>query len=130
MNFRIISYKEIISYFEAFYIVYMLNYFKTKIAFDHGLILNFLNKIGINHKFIEHHTTIQLEEPINMVCPLGHFISWLVGLFIILRNYIPKLKEYNITVFILLFIGSFMNVNVLIYLLPIFIIEFYLHFCF
>lgn len=130
MNFGIKSYQEIISYVEAFYIVYMLNYFKTTIVLDHGIILNFLNKIGINSECINHHTSIKLEEPINMVCPFGHFISWFIGLFIIIRNYIPKLKEYNTVIFIMILIGSFMNINVLIYLLPIFIIEIYLYFCF
>lgn len=114
----------LISILEAIYIIYMFNYFKTKIPLDTGFILH---KLGIKNKFFEHNT-IELNEPVNMVCPFGHFISWYIGLFLILRNYIPCLKKLNDLFIILLFIGSLMNFNVLIYLIPIFIIELYYRF--
>ena len=117
-----------ISTIEAIYIIFMLNYFKTKIALDHGFVLDLLKKIGISSNSLNHQI-YKLEEPVNMVCPFGHFISWFIALFFILRNYIPCLKKINRFVIILLFIGSWMNINVLIYLLPIFIIEIYLHNC-
>ena len=121
--------KEIISIFEAIYIVFMFNYFKTKIALDHGCILNLLKNIGLYNDKLNHYTQsmYKLEEPINMVCPFGHFISWFIGLFLIIRNYYPKINKYNNIVLILLFIGSWMNINVLAYLIPIFIIEIYLY---
>ena len=121
--------KEIISIFEAIYIVFMFNYFKTKIALDHGCILNLLKNIGLYNDKLNHYTQsmYKLEEPINMVCPFGHFISWFIGLFLIIRNYYPKINKYNNIVLILLFIGSWMNINVLVYLIPIFIIEIYLY---
>ena len=119
----------IISIIEAIYIIFMLNYFKTKIALDHGFVLDLLKKIGISSNSLNHQI-YKLEEPVNMVCPFGHFISWFIALFLILRNYIPCLKKINRFIIILLFIGSWMNINVLIYLLPIFIIEIYLYNCF
>ena len=124
--------KEIISIFEAIYIIFMFNYFKTKVALDHGFILNLLRNIGLYNNKLNHYTQsmYQLEESINMVCPFGHFISWFIGLFFIIRNYYPKINKYNNIVLILLFIGSWMNINVLVYLIPIFIIEIYLYITF
>jgi hypothetical protein len=124
--------KEIISIVEAVYIIFMFNYFKTTIALDRGCILNLLKNIGLYSNKLNHYTQgmYKLEEPINMVCPFGHFISWFIGLFLILRNYYPKINKYNNIVLTLLFVGSWMNINVLIYIIPIFIIEIYLYFCF
>ena len=124
--------KEIISIVEAVYIILMFNYFKTKVALDHGCVLNLLKNIGLYNDKLNHYTQsmYQLEESINMVCPFGHFISWFIGLFLIIRNYYPKINKYNNIVLILLFIGSWMNINVLVYLIPIFIIEIYLYITF
>ena len=120
----------LISIIESIYIIYMLNYFKTNIALDHGFILNILKNIGIESDFIKHYhspNTYKIEgAPINMVCPLGNLVAWLMAGFFILRNYIPFLKKMNKPVIILLFIGSWMNINVLVYLLPIFICEMFL----
>ena len=89
----------LISIIESIYVIYMLNYFKTNIALDHGFILNILKNIGIESDFIKHyhsHNTYKIEgEPINMVCPLGNLVSWLLAIFFILRNYIPFLKKWN-----------------------------------
>ena len=113
-----------ISIIEAIYIIFMFNYFKTKKPLDTGYILN---KLGIKNSYFQHNT-IEFEEPTNMVCPFGHFISWFIGLFLIVRNYLPVLKKNNKMFLILLFIGSLMNFNVFIYLIPIFIIELYFSF--
>jgi len=121
----------LISIIESIYVIYMLNYFKTNIALDHGFILNILKNIGIESDFIKHYhspNTYKIEgAPINMVCPLGNLVSWLLAIFFILRNYIPALKKWNKPIIILLFIGSWMNINVLVYLLPIFICEIYIN---
>ena len=119
----------IISIIEALYIIYMFNYYKTTIALDYGFILNILKMIGIQCDFITHHINnriYKIEEPINMICPFGHFISWFLGLFLILRNFIPRLKKINKYIIILLFIGSWMNINALIYMIPIFICEIFI----
>jgi len=117
----------LISIIESIYVIYMLNYFKTNIALDHGFILNILKNIGIESDFIKHNTYKIEGAPINMVCPLGNLVSWLLAIFFILRNYIPALKKWNKPIIILLFIGSWMNINVLVYLLPIFICEIYIN---
>ena len=113
-----------ISIFESLYIIYFLNYFKTTIALDYGLIINNLFNGKID--FINH-PIIKSEIPISYVCPLGNWAGWFFGIFFILRNYFPILQKINIYLIILLFIGSFMNINVLCYLIPIFIIEIYLY---
>ena len=37
--------KKIISFVEAIYVIYMLNYFKTTVIMDFGLILQYLKKL-------------------------------------------------------------------------------------
>ena len=123
--------KFIVSIIEAIYIIYFLNYFKTKINLDFGFILEIVNRLskllGINADIFSH-PTYQSDIPICYVCPLGNFAGWFFGLFFILRNYFPSLYKINKYLIILLFLGSFMNLNVLIYLIPIFIVEIFLEF--
>ena len=71
------------------------------------------------------HPINRIETPMSLVCPLGNFAGWFFGIFFILRNFF-ELKKCNKYLLLILFIGSFMNMNVLIYLIPIFIIEIYL----
>lgn len=122
------NFKKIISFLEAIYVIYMLNYFKTTVIMDFGLILYYLKKLGINSKYLNHQIT-QINEPMNLVCPFGHLMSWFIAAFFILRNYSDVLNKYNKCIVILIFIGSLMNFNVVVYLLPIFILELYLGFC-
>ena len=121
------NFKKIISFVEAIYIIYMLNYFKTTVIMDSGLILYNLKKLGIKSKYFNHQIT-KIDEPMNLVCPFGNLISWFIGAFFILRNYSKFINKYNKYIIILIFIGSLMNFNVVVYLLPVFIIELYLGF--
>lgn len=114
----------LISIFEAIYIIYMLNYFKTTYNFAHPLTY-FENRLL-------YHPIEKSNVPISPVCPLGNISAWFYAFIFIVRNCfvntnfektVFKINKYLI---ILLFIGSFLNFNVVIYLLPIFIIEYFL----
>ena len=58
--------KLIISLLETIYIIYMFNYFKTKIALDHGFILNLFK---IENGFFKHQVNdgiYKFERPENI----------------------------------------------------------------
>ena len=113
----------------------MLRYFKTKKSFNYGNIHLHIQKLLNLKKILEHPLNDSLIE-INHVCPLGHFVGILLFVFLALRFPICKyLKDFykinsfkylykvSLVILILMFIGSFMNLNVVVYLIPYFIIE-------
>ena len=118
-----LSRKELvlISIIESIYILYFLCFFKTKISLDKGYLINKLSKVGIYSKSIEH-PVHKSPYPVSMICPFGHFISIPIVNYLVVRFCIPvKIRTINIFSIIvvsLIFIGSFMNLNAVIYLLP------------
>ena len=110
---------KVISIIVAIYILYMFNYFKTTISFAHPLTY-------FNNKYL-YHPIINTEEKTYMICKFGQDASWLIALFLILRFYICKnIKQCSLLVYIAIVIGSFLNLNAVIYLIPYFLIEMYL----
>jgi len=111
----------LISVIEATYVLFFLNFFKTKKSLDQGYILNKLQKLGISKKSLLH-PTYESPYPISMICPFGHFISIPIAIYLIVRFLLPfNLKTIvilNIIVTTMIFIGSFMNFNAVVYLLP------------
>lgn len=102
----------------------MLNYFKTTYNFAHPLTY-FENRLL-------YHPIKKSDIPISPICPLGNIAAWFYAFIFIVRNCFIN-TNFEKTVFtinkyliILLFIGSFLNFNVVIYLFPIFIIEYFL----
>ena len=118
------------SIIEGAYIIYMFNFFKTRYSFDifslSNLSINFLKRIGVSEKFIKHPINTASYE-ISHICPFGHFIAWFIALYLILRPYFNiKINScLNKTLMGILFIGSLMNTNATLYLLPVFISELY-----
>ena len=104
----------------AIYTVYMLNWFKTAYNLAHPL------------SYFEHpllyHPVDKLSVPENLVCPLGHSLSWVLASYLILRGIalqmfpdaVQKFKQANWILVGIAVTLSFMNFNVLVYLLPIF----------
>jgi hypothetical protein len=113
-----------ISIVQAIYIIYMLNYFKTKYSIAHPLTYFENNLI--------YHPIGQSDKPISNICKLGHILSWYLGLFVVLRsifieNNIIDIKYIKIVSLVGLCLGmilSMMNFNAVLYLLPHFLIEF------
>jgi hypothetical protein len=105
---------------QGVYIVYILNFFKTKYSFAHPLS-NFSNDylkhpIGVNN------------QPISNICEFGHQVSWFLALFIILRTLFKNRFTKHISIIVLIITATFslLNFNAVIYLLPHFAIEIYL----
>ena len=118
------------SIIEGAYIIYMFNFFKTRYSFDifslSNLSINFLKRIGVSENFIKHPINTS-NFKISHICPFGHFIAWFIALYLILRPYFNiKINScLNKTLMGILFVGSLMNTNATLYLLPVFIIELY-----
>jgi hypothetical protein len=114
----------LISIFQAIYIIYMLNYFKTRYSLSHPATY-------FESKLLYHPIGVS-DVPISNVCKLGHMLSWYLGGFVIIRsifieNNICKKLLKNISIIVLIFtiILSMLNFNVVIYLLPHYILEYY-----
>ena len=106
----------IISLFEAFYIYYMLNIFKTKYNFDSVWtnLPNFQNsKLGklINLKTNNYffHTFEHSKIPKSFVCPFGKTMSKIVCSFLLLRNFSKVVKENNKNIVIFFSILTLLN---------------------
>lgn len=115
----------LISILEASYIIFIMNYFKTKYNFAHPLTY-------FQNDYL-YHPVINVPEPQSMVCNFGKDVSWLLGLYFIIRGLLFKyysiiINKINIAVLIVMFIGSLLNFNVTIYFLPIYVIEYVLFF--
>lgn len=114
----------LISILEAIYIIYMLNYFKTKYSLAHPLTYFdddiFYHPIGVS------------GEPESKICKFGHIMSWYIGLGLIIRCILYQNNIISKDIFIsinrLIFFGilsvSFLNLNAVVYLIPFFIIEY------
>jgi hypothetical protein len=116
----------LISIIEAIYVVYVMNYFKTRYSIAHPVTY-------FNTAYMFHPIGVS-DKPRSNICPFGHDISWVIAAALIMRGIILHYKLVNTVMvskltkigIILLFIGSLMNFNCVAYLLPIFIIEWHL----
>ena len=110
----------------SIYIIYVLNYFKTRYNFAHPITY-------FNNKLLYHPIGMS-EVPKSKVCKLGNILSWFLALFILLRSILyinkpklrPIIKQISLIGLILAIILSMLNFNVVLYLVPHFIIEIYI----
>ena len=110
----------LLSVIQGIYIVYILNFFKTKYSLAHPL-LNFSSDymkhpIGVNN------------TPISNICEFGHQVSWFLAIFILLRSIFKNKFTKHISLIVLIVTATFsmLNFNAVVYLLPHFAIEIYL----
>jgi hypothetical protein len=116
-------FKFVLSVIEAIYIIYMLNFYKSKTNYADP-------NVTFSNSFLAHPKT-HSDIPISMVCPAGNTMSWLFATYLIGREYAPQnkleeimiLKVLNIGVMLFGLLMSLMNLNVILYLSPIFAIE-------
>jgi hypothetical protein len=127
----------VISMIEAFYIIYMWNYFKTSYSF-HNIWEDPMINIKQIPAFFKHKINTGIYE--NKICPMGNTTGYLLAAWILLReNFIYRVKDrklviskrkiskLNKIVFIIVAILSFiMNLNAFIYLIPVFIYEIFI----
>lgn len=106
----------------AVYTVYMLNWFKTTYNLAHPLSY-FENPLL-------YHPVDKLSHPQNPVCPLGNGLSWVLAAYLVLRgaalqffpSAVAQFKQINLILVGFAATLSLMNFNVLVYLLPVFIL--------
>lgn len=118
--------KNIITFLEAFYIIYMWNFFKTKYS-----VHNIWEAPLMNYKempdFFKHNINTNYYE--SKICPLGNVAGYTLAIWIILRDFgeLKKnkmIRKINKIIFLFTAAASFtMNLNSFIYLLPIYYYE-------
>ena len=107
----------IISIIESIYVVYMFRFFKTTYSFN-LIPLKFLDE----NQYLAHQK-YNSQNPISHICPFGHDMAFVIAGYLILRNFVPCLMEYNSWIIGLIFLGCFLNFNCVVYFLPIVLIE-------
>ena len=114
----------VLSVIEALYVIYMLNYFKTKYSLAHPLTY-------FENKFL-YHPIGKSDKPICNICKLGNYGAFIIAILIFLRYiYITKLhvktlKLFNIFCVFGIFVLCLLNMNAVVYLIPFFIMEYLL----
>lgn len=116
----------LIYFIEAIYIIYMLNYFKTKTNFAHPL--------HFDNPYL-YHPIEKIEKEQNLICPFGHDASFVLAGYLILRGialdfspdlFLLKSCYHKYILFITLGI-SLTNFNATVYLIPFFFYEFFVN---
>ena len=106
----------------SIYIIYVLNYFKTKYSLAHPFTY-------FNSELL-YHPIGKSDKPGSKVCKLGNILSWWLVGFIIIRGvllynnmFTKKIRTLSLLLLILAVLLSMLNLNVVLYLIPHFIIE-------
>lgn len=119
-----ISYNHpLIAVIEAVYVIYIMNFFKTRYSLAHPLTY-FENKLL-------YHPVGTASKPICNICPLGNIGAFFIAAFILLRTFLlikmPKQKESikMASIFVLLVVAvlSLLNFNAVVYLAPYYVLE-------
>jgi len=102
------------SILESFYLIFMFLFFKTTIDFN---ILS-----SPNGWWFEHLTGNSYGE---RICPFGKVAIFVLIFVLIIRNFI-NIPVYYIQISLFIsFIFSLMNLNAVVYLIPIWLYEYY-----
>ncbi len=106
----------------AFYVFYMLNYFKTTFYIHHPIEI-WLQGKNMNSYF-KH--PISSGENSSKVCPLGNHVGVVLAIYLIIRYYFKAntLKYLNCLIWTsVLGTSLVLNLNVFIYLFPAYLID-------
>lgn len=117
----------IFSFIHSLYIIYVLRYFKTKYSLAHP--------ITYFSSDILHHPIGKSDVARSPVCKLGRTLSWYLALFVIMRQIIllkfkkceKIVKKISLAILCLTITVSFLNFNVVVLLLPHFLIEYFVY---
>jgi hypothetical protein len=131
MNSIIVSIGEIV------YLIYMFYYFKTKVDFNQitpgpELVDSFFNiieerKTKISKSILENRKIYlnHYDGEKVKICLFGRYVIVLLFIFLIVRHFIELPKYITKIVLAITLLLSLININALVYLLPIFFIELY-----
>jgi len=116
--------KLVVSILQAVYIIYIFNFFETTYSFETS------RKLVLSG--ILFHPVEDSSVPISHICPFGHMMAYPIAAYLIGRHFVlndtPDIKKkYSIIINTLIFLGSLMNLNAVVYLIPFFITEYVLH---
>ena len=110
---------------ESIYVIYMLNFFKTRYSLAHPLTY-------FDSKLL-YHPIGKSDKPICNICKLGNYGAYLISLFVLLRmivlitfkdNMSKKIvKNFSYIVLVIVFMLSLLNFNAVVYLSTFFIAE-------
>jgi len=104
----------IVSILESVYLIFMFIFFKTTVDFN---VLR-----SPSGKWFKH---LIGDEYGNRICPFGKVAIFALIFVLLIRHYI-KIPQYFINLaLIVAFVLSLMNINAVVYLIPIFLIEYF-----
>ncbi len=106
----------ILSLIESLYLIYMFHIFKTSVDF------NFLplGMLGSNNEWFRH---IVGNEYGLRICPFGRVMILFLIALIIARNFVAISPYVINTAFILSVLLSMMNMNAVVYMIPVWLLE-------
>ena len=114
-------YNIVISIIESLYLIYMFLFFKTSINFD---TFTFRPRINVSEDSSFFHSNG--NEYGSKICPFGKSIIFLFVAILLLRNYISIPKYIMVATIVIAILMSFINLNALVYILPVIIYEIWL----
>jgi hypothetical protein len=113
------------TFIEAFYIIFMWNYFKTTYSF-HNIWEAPLMDLKKMPTFFKH--TVNTGKYESKICPLGNWSAFFLAAWVIFRDKIntKNINRFNkIIFFSVMILSFFMNLNAFIYFIPVFYYELY-----
>jgi hypothetical protein len=117
---------KLITIIEIVYIIYMFIFFKTHYSFNHPIEFIIESKLP---QFFKH--SIYKNYYSNKICLFGKYAIVLLSFYLLIRylmfdHYKNYFKKSTCIVLLITFILSWLNMNAVVYLIPFFIVEFYL----
>ena len=117
------EYITIIIVIEAFYILYMFNFFKTEYSIHNPFEKFFTNNILLSHP-------IASGKYENKICILGNITGYILCIWIFIRLFYLKKNKItscvnNLIWISIAIIAFILNFNAFIYLIPLLIFEYY-----
>lgn len=106
--------KLIISIFESVYLIYMFHFFKTSVDFNWNILPNFKN--GIFKHLVGNEYGLR-------ICPFGRQAIFALIFLLLIRNFYSKSEKLIFPALVISFVLSFMNLNAVVYLIPVWLAE-------
>lgn len=117
----------IISTLEAIYLIYMFNFFKTRVGIHHPF-----EGLMTGRSAFTNHPMYQTNVPVCRICKFGQYASLIGAFYLCLRVILHRVKSVKkqqlcranrILLWSSFLIALLMNMNAAMYLLPIVIVE-------
>ena len=109
--------KLFFSIIESVYLIYMFHFFKTTVDFNWNILPNFRNGL------FKH---LNGNEYGLRICPFGRKAIFALIFLLLIRNFYPISKKLIFPALVISFVLSLMNLNAVVYLIPVWLIEIWL----